>query len=73
MEGLNETGYATLVVSILFAILATVAVIARLWTRRILKINLSADDWWIVAGLIAYYGYTADAIFSITIFPYHEI
>ena len=73
MEGLNEVGYATLVVSILFAILATLAVIARLWTRRMLKTALSADDWWIIAGLIAYYGYTADAIFSITIFSHHEI
>jgi hypothetical protein len=69
MQKLNDLGYATFVVSILFAVLATIAVLTRLWTRRLLKSGLGADDWWIIAGLIAYYGYTVDAIFSITTSP----
>lgn len=69
MKELNDLGYATFVVSILFAILATIAVLARLWTRRLLKTGFGADDWWMVAALIAYFGYTADAIFSITTSP----
>ena|SRR2546429_2468492 len=64
MYGLNEIGYATLVVSILFTVLATVAVVARLLTRRVLRITLGADDWLIILGLIAYYGYTTDALFG---------
>lgn len=68
MKELTDLGYATFVVNILFPILATIAVLARLWTRRLLKTGLGADDWWIIAGLIAYYGFTADAIFSITTF-----
>lgn len=66
MKELNDIGYATFVVTILFAVLATAAVLARLWTRRLLKAGMGADDWWIIAGLIAYFGFTANAIFSIT-------
>lgn len=67
MKELNDLGYATLVVAILFAVLAAAAVLVRLWTRRLLKAGLGADDWWIIAGSIAYFGFTANAIYSITL------
>lgn len=73
MKGLNDLGYATFIVCILFPILATIAVLARLWTRRLLKTGLGADDWWMIAGMIAYLGYSAAAIFSITSLPHRVI
>lgn len=67
MKELNDLDYATLVVAILFTVLAAAAVLVRLWTRRLLKAGLGADDWLIIAGLIAYFGYTVNAIYGINI------
>ena len=36
-------------------ILATIAVIARFWSRRVKGMKPALDDWLIVAGLIFYY------------------
>ena len=72
MDGLDSIGYSTLVVCIFFAILATAAVIARLYTRRLLKAGLGADDWWIIVGLIGYYAYTADALIGMVVIPSME-
>ncbi|KAF7503814.1 hypothetical protein GJ744_003255 [Endocarpon pusillum] len=67
MKELNDLGYATLVAAILFAVLAAAAVLVRLWTRSLLKAGLGADDWWIIAGLVAYFGFTANAIYTILV------
>lgn len=64
MDGLDSLGYATFVVSLLFLVLATIAVGARLCTRRMLKSHLGADDWLIIAALFMYYVFTGVEILS---------
>lgn len=65
MYGLDSISFVTVVVSIIFVVLATLAVIARLFTRKVLKVGLGADDWLSILALAAYFLYTANELFSI--------
>ena len=51
----TERARATVAVSVIFTVLATLAVIARFWSRRLKRTHPALDDWLIVAGLICYY------------------
>ncbi len=51
----TQRARATLAVCIAFVVLATAAVIARFWSRRLKGRRPAPDDWLIVAGLIFYY------------------
>ena len=51
----TERARATLAVCIVFLILATLAVAARFWARRIKGVKLALDDWLVVVSLIFYY------------------
>ena len=45
----------TVAVCVVFALLATLAVIARFWSRRLKGAKPALDDWLTVAGLFFYY------------------
>ena len=51
----TERARSTVAVCIVFLILATIAVPARFWARRIKKVRPGLDDWLIVVSLIFYY------------------
>ncbi len=52
MENLTPTAHATLIVGTTLSILAGVAVVLRLVTKRLVKSGLAADDWWIVGSVL---------------------
>lgn len=52
----SRDGVALLAVSIVTAILATIAIVLRLWARRLMRIKLGLDDYLALASLIVYYG-----------------
>ncbi|KAL9634623.1 MAG: hypothetical protein Q9164_003982 [Protoblastenia rupestris] len=51
----TERARATVAVSVIFVVLATLAVIARFWSRRLKRTKPALDDWLIIAGLVFYY------------------
>lgn len=51
-----------LLTSILFVILATMAVALRFWARGMHRGHYYPHDWMVLAALIIFYGYTAAAI-----------
>ena len=48
----DDVGLRPLIVGIVSIILATVAVVLRLYSHRITRIRLLADDWLIIAALV---------------------
>ncbi|OKL61810.1 hypothetical protein UA08_02875 [Talaromyces atroroseus] len=66
--GLDQVGYATFVVGIFFVLLAILAVGLRLYTRRLLRNKIGIDDWLIIAALVVFFGFTANAL--ICVFTY---
>lgn len=52
----SSDGVALLTVSVITATLATIAMILRLWARRLMRITLGLDDYLALASLIVYYG-----------------
>lgn len=51
----TERARSTVAICVIFLILATLAVAARFWARRIKGMKLALDDWLIVTGLVFYY------------------
>lgn len=49
-------------ISIIFMVLSAIAAFARLWSRRIKKVKLSASDYLIIAGLVGAWAETLIAI-----------
>lgn len=56
---------ATVAVCVVFMALATVAVVARFWSRRVKGMTPALDDWLIVAGLIFYYSSAIQTILQV--------
>lgn len=52
----SSDGVALIAVSVVSAALATIAMILRLWARRLMRITLGLDDYLALASLIVYYG-----------------
>lgn len=52
LDNVNQDGKTAFAVNVVFVTLATIATGLRLLTRNIIKLNLQADDWFIVAALI---------------------
>lgn len=52
----SSDGVALIAVSVVTATLATIAMILRLWARRLMRITLGLDDYLALASLIVYYG-----------------
>lgn len=63
----TERARATVAVCIVFMVLATVAVIARFWSRRLKGMKPALDDWLVVAGLIFYYSSAIQTILQVSI------
>lgn len=63
----TERARATLAICIVFLILATLAVAARFWARRIKGVKLALDDWLVVASLIFYYLSAIETILQLVI------
>jgi len=51
----TERARATVAVCVVFVVLATLAVIARFWARRLKGTEPALDDWLVIGGLIFYY------------------
>lgn len=49
-------GVALIAISVVTATLATIAMILRLWARRLMRVTLGLDDYLALASLIVYYG-----------------
>ncbi|KAJ5248556.1 hypothetical protein N7468_000007 [Penicillium chermesinum] len=63
--GLNQVGYATLVVSIFFIILSIVAVGLRIGTRRMLGNRLGLDDWLAMISVIVFICFCSDVLVGV--------
>lgn len=66
--GLNQIGYATVVINIFFVIFSTVVVGLRIATRRMLRNKLWWDDWLIIAAAIVFIGFCANALVGVHAF-----
>ncbi|KAL4985185.1 hypothetical protein BDW68DRAFT_189860 [Aspergillus falconensis] len=65
---LNDIGYATVVVTILFLVLTGLAVGLRLSARRIKHVSLGLDDWFILLSAGLYFGFCANTLVSVYTF-----
>ena len=63
----TERARATVAICVVFAFLATSAVIARFWSRRIKGTKPALDDWLVIASLIFYYLSVIDTILQVTL------
>lgn len=52
----SSNGVALIALAVVTATLATIAMILRLWARRLLRVTLGLDDYLALASLIVYYG-----------------
>lgn len=52
----SNDGVALIAIAVVTATLATIAMILRLWARRLMRIALGLDDYLALASLIVYYG-----------------
>lgn len=68
MDGLDQIGYATMVVSIFFLALSVVAVVLRLLMRRSKKTTIGADDWLIIASVILFAAFCGDVLVGVYTF-----
>jgi hypothetical protein len=68
MDGLNQIGYATMVVSVFFIVLSVVAVGLRLWTRRTKNIKFGVDDWLIVASVLIFFAFCGNVLVGVYTF-----
>jgi len=59
---LTEEGRRTVIITVVFAALATFAVIGRFWARYLNAFTPVLEDWLIVGGLIFTLGYAAGNI-----------
>ncbi|MCJ1393790.1 hypothetical protein MMC18_006666 [Xylographa bjoerkii] len=60
---LSDGGREIIIVSVVFTLVATVAVGLRFLARWKTKVSLGTNDWTIVAGLVLQYGLMVDCIF----------
>ena len=51
----TERARSTVVICVVFVVLATIAVAARFWARRIKGMKPALDDWLVVISLVFYY------------------
>lgn len=51
----TERARSTVAICVVFLVLATIAVAARFWARRIKGMKPALDDWLVVIGLVFYY------------------
>ncbi|KAJ4394185.1 hypothetical protein N0V93_003402 [Gnomoniopsis smithogilvyi] len=58
-------GTELLIVLIVVLVLAWVFVLLRAYVRYYMIRNIAADDWWMFASLIAYTGYSVEAIYGV--------
>jgi hypothetical protein len=59
---LTEYGSRTIIVTVVFVVLATLAVLGRLWARFLNAFTPVLEDWLLVGGLIFTWGYAAGNI-----------
>jgi hypothetical protein len=59
---LTEYGSRTIIVTVILVVLATLAVLARLWARFLNAFTPVLEDWLLVGGLIFTWGYAAGNI-----------
>ena len=52
LDNVNQGGKTAFAVNVVFLTLPTIATGLRLITRKVIRLNLQADDWFIVAALI---------------------
>jgi uncharacterized membrane protein YuzA (DUF378 family) len=64
-DDLNQVGYSTLVVCVFFMILSTIALVLRLWTRRIIQVQLGVDDWLIAISVFMFWGFCANILVGV--------
>lgn len=63
--GLNQIGYATLVICIVFPIISILAVGLRIYTRRMLGNKLWMDDWLIMASVVFFAASCGDTLVGV--------
>lgn len=52
----SRDGATLIALSVITATLATIAMVLRLWARRLMRIKLGLDDYLALASLVVYYG-----------------
>ncbi|KAJ5650186.1 uncharacterized protein N7484_003909 [Penicillium longicatenatum] len=63
--GLNQIGYATLVVCIFFVVLSIAAVGLRIATRRMMGNRLGMDDWLVIASVFVFLGFCSNSLVGV--------
>lgn len=63
----TQRARATVAVCVVFTVLATLAVVARFWSRRLKHVKPALNDWLIIAGLFFYYLSVIDTILQVCI------
>lgn len=63
----TQRARATVAVSVVFMVLATLAVIARFYSRRLKDTKPALDDWLIIAGLVFFYLSAIGTILQVTL------
>ncbi|KAJ8065002.1 hypothetical protein OCU04_007305 [Sclerotinia nivalis] len=63
--GLNQVGYATLVVSIFFILLSTIAAALRVWTRIVKSAKFGIDDWLLFVSVFLFYLFCANILVGV--------
>jgi len=59
---LTHNGVLTVVITLVFSVLATLAVVGRFWARYLNAFTPVIEDWLLVGGLIFTWGYAAGNI-----------
>jgi hypothetical protein len=59
---LTEAGFRTVVITVVFSSLATVAVLGRFWARYLNAFVPVLEDWLVVGALVFTWGYAAGNI-----------
>lgn len=60
--GLNQTGYITVVVTILFLALSVIAVGLRVKARQLKRASLGLDDWFALASTVFFFAFCANIL-----------
>ena len=64
-SAITGPGRTILGINVLFAVLVSLAVAARFWSRRLKKTLYAWDDWSILAALVVYYGQVSFNIWAV--------
>lgn len=57
MDRLSSSGYGIIVSAVTMAVVASFAVVLRLSAKRLTKVGLSMDDYWIIFALVSFLVY----------------